>query len=117
MTDDDNMTDDQIRAFLETLAGEGGGILGKRGEDYGNPQFNLKIYERLNRIVVLACIEREGAGYEPLPDGAEGSVSMLMVKASRVLTGPKIKRDTLLDLIGYTATLTWCWLKGGGKGK
>lgn len=109
------MTEDEAREALKALTAEGGAIIGERGNDYGDPRFNLWLYGRLNRVVVEGIIERERRGMEPLPPGAEGAVSAIVLKLSRVLTGPEIKRDTLLDIIGYTCTLAWAWMLRGGK--
>lgn len=76
-----------------------------RNLTYGEPEHNLQIFEDLVYVVVKAVFEREAKGYAPMNPGVVGSIIGGLMKTSRMIGGPTIQHDTLVDAVGYNCTL------------
>lgn len=101
-----SVRDKEVIVEMKALLTEAGDVVcHDRDETYGVPEFNLSVQERLVRVVILAIQEREAKGMPPLAPGVEGAICSILLKISRIIAGPTISRDTLLDIIGYTLCL------------
>lgn len=93
---------DAIKAVVEEAVQA---VTSGRNLTYGEPEHNLQIFEDLVLVVVKAALERESMGYAPMNPGVLGSIIGGFMKTSRMVGGPVIQQDTLVDSVGYNCTL------------
>lgn len=86
-------------------------VTGDRDVSYGPPQHNLKVQEDLNRVVYASEARRRELGKPDLPDGVLGGISCIQLKIARIMMGPEITDDTVLDLLGYVLVIKRCKLE------
>lgn len=75
---------------------------------YGEAEVNLSMQGVLQQAVARCLKLRADKGHRSLHPGVEGSLNSLMIKVARIISAPQIKRDTLVDAIGYLITLFRC---------
>lgn len=84
---------------------------------YGEAEVNLSMQGELQQVVARCIKLRADKGMKPLHPGVVGSLNSIMIKVARIISAPEIKRDTIVDAIGYMITLFRCDLADRNKRK